>query len=74
LFKKNTTSKGKKINFTQLLKHIKKEECDVLLMPDIILQHPIQRFFAQYVYNSPQQEYEKYMHLLYEEDEKRRLR
>jgi NADH dehydrogenase (ubiquinone) 1 beta subcomplex subunit 5 len=45
-----------------------------LLMIFFFLQHPIQRFFARYVYTNPQQEYEKYMHILYEEEEKRQLR
>ncbi|KAF4524405.1 hypothetical protein B566_EDAN009321 [Ephemera danica] len=36
--------------------------------------HPIQRFFARYIYTNPQQEYEKFMHLLYEEEEKRQMR
>uniref|UniRef100_A0A6M2E217 NADH dehydrogenase [ubiquinone] 1 beta subcomplex subunit 5, mitochondrial n=1 Tax=Xenopsylla cheopis TaxID=163159 RepID=A0A6M2E217_XENCH len=37
-------------------------------------RHPITRFIARYIHPSPQQEYEKYMHLLYEENEKKQLR
>ncbi|XP_055376881.1 NADH dehydrogenase [ubiquinone] 1 beta subcomplex subunit 5, mitochondrial [Condylostylus longicornis] len=37
-------------------------------------KHPISRFLAQYVYPSPQQEYEKMCHFLYEENEKAQLR
>ncbi|XP_054266613.1 NADH dehydrogenase [ubiquinone] 1 beta subcomplex subunit 5, mitochondrial [Macrosteles quadrilineatus] len=37
-------------------------------------QHPITRFIARYFQTSYQQEYEKYMHFLYEEDEKSKLR
>ncbi|XP_023226479.1 NADH dehydrogenase [ubiquinone] 1 beta subcomplex subunit 5, mitochondrial-like [Centruroides sculpturatus] len=33
-------------------------------------RHPIQRFFARYIYASPQQIYEKNMHALWEESEK----
>ncbi|XP_044741811.1 NADH dehydrogenase [ubiquinone] 1 beta subcomplex subunit 5, mitochondrial-like [Chrysoperla carnea] len=32
-------------------------------------KHPITRFLARYVFPNPQQEYEKLMHLLYEEHE-----
>ncbi|KAL1123601.1 hypothetical protein AAG570_002677 [Ranatra chinensis] len=35
---------------------------------------PITRFMARYIYTSPQQEYEKYLHQLYEEDEKMKMR
>ncbi|XP_018320088.1 NADH dehydrogenase [ubiquinone] 1 beta subcomplex subunit 5, mitochondrial [Agrilus planipennis] len=35
---------------------------------------PVTRFFARYIFNNPQQDYEKYLHLLFEEDEKRKLR
>lgn len=38
------------------------------------LQHPITRFLARYILASPQQEYEKFLHQLYEEDERTRLR
>lgn len=37
-------------------------------------RHPISRFISRYVYNSPQQEYEKYCHFLYVEQEKMKLR
>lgn len=37
-------------------------------------RHPITRFLAQYVFNSPQQEYEKCLHVLYEESERQSLR
>uniref|UniRef100_A0A1B6E1R0 NADH dehydrogenase [ubiquinone] 1 beta subcomplex subunit 5, mitochondrial n=1 Tax=Clastoptera arizonana TaxID=38151 RepID=A0A1B6E1R0_9HEMI len=37
-------------------------------------KHPITRFLARYVYNNPQQEYEKYLHFMYEEDEKAKIR
>lgn len=40
----------------------------------ICFQHPITRFLARYVYNSHQQEYEKNLHRLYEEDEKQKMR
>ncbi|KAG0692825.1 NADH dehydrogenase [ubiquinone] 1 beta subcomplex subunit 5, mitochondrial [Chionoecetes opilio] len=36
--------------------------------------HPIQRFLSRYVYNSHQQDYEKYLHYLYEENEKKQMR
>ncbi|XP_014256191.1 NADH dehydrogenase [ubiquinone] 1 beta subcomplex subunit 5, mitochondrial [Cimex lectularius] len=36
--------------------------------------HPITRFLARYVFTPPQQEYEKYLHVLYEEDEKKKIR
>lgn len=38
------------------------------------LQHPISRFLARYVYPSPQQEYEKYLHFVTEEKERMMLR
>ncbi|KAK7789471.1 hypothetical protein R5R35_012246 [Gryllus longicercus] len=37
-------------------------------------QHPITRFFARYVTRNPQQEYEKFLHFVYEEQEKKQLR
>jgi len=37
-------------------------------------KHPISRFLARYLYPSPQQEYEKALHYLYEENEKSQLR
>jgi len=37
-------------------------------------QHPITRWMARYIYASPQQQYEKYLHSLYEEDEKFKIR
>ncbi|KAL5235711.1 hypothetical protein ACI65C_003121 [Semiaphis heraclei] len=37
-------------------------------------QHPITRWMARYIYPSPQQQYEKYLHTLYEEDEKFKVR
>jgi hypothetical protein len=40
----------------------------------ICLQHPITRFLARYILSSPQQEYEKFLHQLYEEDEKAKIR
>lgn len=40
----------------------------------IIFQHPISRFIARYILTSPQQEYEKFLHYAFEEDEKRKLR
>uniref|UniRef100_A0A023FCR7 NADH dehydrogenase [ubiquinone] 1 beta subcomplex subunit 5, mitochondrial n=1 Tax=Triatoma infestans TaxID=30076 RepID=A0A023FCR7_TRIIF len=36
-------------------------------------QHPITRWLARNVFTSPQQEYEKYLHLIYEEDEKMKI-
>ncbi|XP_022250993.1 NADH dehydrogenase [ubiquinone] 1 beta subcomplex subunit 5, mitochondrial-like [Limulus polyphemus] len=37
-------------------------------------RHPIQQFFARYIYPSPEQEYEKTLHFLNEEKEKAELR
>ncbi|XP_059612997.1 NADH dehydrogenase [ubiquinone] 1 beta subcomplex subunit 5, mitochondrial [Phlebotomus argentipes] len=37
-------------------------------------RHPITRFIARYIRSTPQQEYEKYCHHIYEENEKRQLR
>lgn len=37
-------------------------------------QHPIKRFFQRYFFPSPQQEYEKYLHYMYHEDQLRRVR
>lgn len=37
-------------------------------------KHPISRFLARYIYPSPQQEYEKMMHNLFEENEKAQIR
>lgn len=37
-------------------------------------KHPVTRFLARYVYPSPQEDYEKFLHFLYEEDEKRKMR
>ncbi|KAI4458746.1 nadh-ubiquinone oxidoreductase sgdh subunit [Holotrichia oblita] len=37
-------------------------------------RHPISRFLARYLLPSPQQEYEKYLHHIYEEEEKKRIR
>ncbi|XP_037940509.1 NADH dehydrogenase [ubiquinone] 1 beta subcomplex subunit 5, mitochondrial [Teleopsis dalmanni] len=37
-------------------------------------RHPISRFIARYIHTSPQQEYEKALHHLYEENEKAQLR
>lgn len=37
-------------------------------------RHPITRFLARYLYNPPQQEYEKLCHCLYEENEKAQMR
>lgn len=37
-------------------------------------RHPISRFIARYMYPSPQQEYEKHCHFIYEEQEKIKLR
>jgi len=36
--------------------------------------HPISRFFARYWYVSYQQDYEKYLHFMYEENEKKQMR
>lgn len=38
------------------------------------MQHPVSRFLARYVYPSPQQEYEKMLHVLQEETERMALR
>ncbi|KAG4077420.1 hypothetical protein HA402_002847 [Bradysia odoriphaga] len=37
-------------------------------------RHPISRFLARYVYPSPQQDYEKYLHFVAEEKERMMLR
>ncbi|XP_012220620.1 NADH dehydrogenase [ubiquinone] 1 beta subcomplex subunit 5, mitochondrial [Linepithema humile] len=37
-------------------------------------QHPIKRFLARYFFPSPQQEYEKYLHHIYHENEVRKVR
>lgn len=37
-------------------------------------RHPISRFISRYIYPSPQQEYEKQCHFIYEEQEKIKLR
>ncbi|KAK3583435.1 hypothetical protein CHS0354_025557 [Potamilus streckersoni] len=37
-------------------------------------KHPIERWFARYVYETPQKSYEKYMHVLYVEKEKAKWR
>ncbi|XP_063699253.1 NADH dehydrogenase [ubiquinone] 1 beta subcomplex subunit 5, mitochondrial [Culicoides brevitarsis] len=37
-------------------------------------RHPISRFLARYLYSSPQQEYEKMCHAIFEEDEKMQMR
>ncbi|XP_053646163.1 NADH dehydrogenase [ubiquinone] 1 beta subcomplex subunit 5, mitochondrial isoform X1 [Cherax quadricarinatus] len=36
--------------------------------------HPISRFLARYLYTSHQQDYEKYLHFMYEEKEKQQMR
>ncbi|TGZ50274.1 NADH dehydrogenase [ubiquinone] 1 beta subcomplex subunit 5, mitochondrial [Temnothorax longispinosus] len=38
------------------------------------LQHPIKRFFQRYFFPSPQQEYEKYLHFIYHENQLRKVR
>ncbi|CAH2006614.1 unnamed protein product [Acanthoscelides obtectus] len=37
-------------------------------------RHPITRFIARYMLNDPQQDYEKYLHFIYEEQERIKLR
>lgn len=37
-------------------------------------RHPITRFIARYLLANPQQEYEKFLHQIYEEDEKAKIR
>ncbi|XP_052746816.1 NADH dehydrogenase [ubiquinone] 1 beta subcomplex subunit 5, mitochondrial-like [Bicyclus anynana] len=37
-------------------------------------RHPISRFIARYIHNSPQQEYEKFLHFIDEEKQKAKLR
>ncbi|XP_049767156.1 NADH dehydrogenase [ubiquinone] 1 beta subcomplex subunit 5, mitochondrial [Schistocerca cancellata] len=37
-------------------------------------RHPITRFLARYLFPNPQQEYEKFLHYSYEEDEKAKIR
>ncbi|KAL3861024.1 hypothetical protein ACJMK2_007117 [Sinanodonta woodiana] len=37
-------------------------------------KHPIERWFARYVYETPQKSYEKYMHVLHVENEKAKWR
>lgn len=38
------------------------------------LQHPIKRFLQRYFFPSPQQEYEKYLHYMYHENQLRKVR
>jgi len=38
------------------------------------IQHPISRFISRYMLNSEQQNYEKSLHYLYEENEKAQIR
>lgn len=38
------------------------------------MQHPISRFLARYFYAPPQQDYEKMLHVIYEESERKQLR
>jgi len=38
------------------------------------LQHPIKRFFQRYLFLSQQQEYEKYLHHMYHENQVRKVR
>ncbi|KAL0103621.1 hypothetical protein PUN28_017714 [Cardiocondyla obscurior] len=38
------------------------------------LQHPIKRFFQRYLFPSPQQEYEKQLHIIYHESQLRKVR
>jgi len=47
-----------------------------ILIPIILynLQHPISRFISRYMLNSEQQNYEKSLHYLYEENEKAQIR
>ncbi|CAG4960169.1 unnamed protein product [Parnassius apollo] len=37
-------------------------------------RHPITRFIARYIHNNPQQDYEKFMHFIDEEQQKAKLR
>ncbi|XP_032671972.1 NADH dehydrogenase [ubiquinone] 1 beta subcomplex subunit 5, mitochondrial [Odontomachus brunneus] len=37
-------------------------------------RHPIKRFFQRYLFPSPQQEYEKYLHHIYHENQVRQVR
>lgn len=37
-------------------------------------QHPISRFLSRYIYANPQQDYEKLLHVLYEEHERMEMR
>lgn len=37
-------------------------------------RHPITRFIARYIYPNPQQEYEKFLHYTFEEEEKAKIR
>lgn len=39
-----------------------------------LFQHPIKRFFQRYLFPSPQQEYEKFLHHIYHEDQVRQVR
>lgn len=43
-------------------------------MYDLTRQHPVSRFLARYLYPSPQQEYEKWLHVLQEEQDRIALR
>lgn len=37
-------------------------------------RHPISRFISRYIYTSPQEEYERTLHVIYEEQQKMKLR
>ncbi|XP_023946495.2 NADH dehydrogenase [ubiquinone] 1 beta subcomplex subunit 5, mitochondrial [Bicyclus anynana] len=37
-------------------------------------RHPITRFIARYIHNSPQQEYEKFLHFIDEEAQRKKIR
>jgi NADH dehydrogenase (ubiquinone) 1 beta subcomplex subunit 5 len=39
-----------------------------------VFQHPIKRFLARYLFPSPQQEYEKYLHYIYREKQLQKVR
>lgn len=46
----------------------------VRILVSRLFQHPIKRFFQRYIFPSPQQEYEKYLHFIYHENQLRKVR
>lgn len=40
----------------------------------VVFQHPISRFMARWILTTPQQDYEKHLHVLYIDQQKRELK